>query len=377
MPNIQVGQASLPVCPKAAQADFCGSEFIRPRQMSARRYNEAKFEGYENFRETRTMRRIGVIAVIGALGLLMGRGLSAEEEKLTVKRLPENPIITPQTDPSIGTNINGPSLIRVPNWVQKPLGRYYLYFADHKGKYIRLAYADKPQGPYKVYQPGTLQLAQSYFTDHIASPEALVDEEHHQIRLYYHGLTPEEKVQHTRVAVSTDGLHFTATKAPVGNGSAYWRLFHYKGWWYALAMPGKLYRSKDGLTPFEPGPALFPATPTQVHNAVLLRGDTLHVFYTRSGDTPERILTSRVPLGDDWQQWKPTPPQECLAPETKWEGSDLPLTAGRIGAADTPIRALRDPAIFQEDGKTYLLYAVAGESGIAIAEIQIPSGSPH
>ena len=30
---------------------------------------------------------------------------------------------------------------------------------------------------------------------------------------------------------------------------------------------------------------------------------------------------------------------------------------------------LRDPAIFEEDGRVYLLYAVAGESGIAIAEL--------
>ena len=134
----------------------------------------------------------------------------------TAKRLPGNPIITPQTDASIGTNINGPSLIRVPKWVQNPLGHYYLYFADHKGKYIRLAYADTLSGPWKVYKPGTLQLAQSYFTDHIASPDVVVDNEHQQIRMYYHGLTPGEKGQHTRVAVSQDGIHFTATKEPVG-----------------------------------------------------------------------------------------------------------------------------------------------------------------
>ena len=34
------------------------------------------------------------------------------------------------------------------------------------------------------------------------------------------------------------------------------------------------------------------------------------------------------------------------------------------------IRALRDPAIFKDGQKTYLLYAVAGESGIGIAEIE-------
>src|SRR5262249_45238366 len=139
-------------------------------------------------------------------------------------------------------------------------------------------------------------------TDHIASPEVVVENELKQIRLYYHGLTPEEGSQHTRVAVSGDGLHFTATREPVGRGSAYWRLFRYEGWWYALAMPGRLYRSRDGLTPFEAGPQLFPSRPTQVHNAVLLQDGTLSVFYTRGGDTPERILFSQVKLGPDWRQ---------------------------------------------------------------------------
>ena len=39
-----------------------------------------------------------------------------------------------------GESINGPTLIRVPDWVKNPLGRYYLYFAHHAGKYLRLAY---------------------------------------------------------------------------------------------------------------------------------------------------------------------------------------------------------------------------------------------
>jgi hypothetical protein len=254
--------------------------------------------------------------------------------------------------------------------VQKPLGAYYLYFADHNGKYIRLAYADKLQGPWKIYKPGTLLLSQSYFTNHIASPDVIVDNDSQQIRLYYHGLTPEEGAQHTRVAISSDGLSFTANRDPVGRGTAYWRLFKYNGWWYALAMPGKLFRSRDGVTVFETGPQLFPTSPSQVHNAVLLNGDVLDVYYTRGGDTPERILFSRVKLGADWIKWKPSPPQEFLAPETPWEGANLPLVGGRIGALDGPEHALRDPAIYCEAGKTYLLYAIAGESGIAIAEIQ-------
>ena len=61
-------------------------------------------------------------------------------------RLPQNPILTPASSNTIGTNINGPSLIRVPVWVNKPLGRYYLYFAHHAGKFIRLAYANQISG---------------------------------------------------------------------------------------------------------------------------------------------------------------------------------------------------------------------------------------
>jgi hypothetical protein len=52
-----------------------------------------------------------------------------------------------------------------------------------------------------------------------------------------------------------------------------------------------------------------------------------------------------------------------------YEGGMLPLTASRGGLVNVPVRQLRDPAIFREDGRTYLLYSVAGEHGIAIAEL--------
>ena len=54
-------------------------------------------------------------------------------------------------------------MIRAPDWIEGPLGNYYLYFADHKGRYIRLAYADKLLGPWRIYPPGSLQLEQSCF----------------------------------------------------------------------------------------------------------------------------------------------------------------------------------------------------------------------
>ena len=82
---------------------------------------------------------------------------------MRVQRLVDRPIISPDLHPSIGVNIQGPSAIRVPDWVENRLGAYYLYFADHKGRYIRLAYADHLAGPWAIHPPGSLQLEQSCF----------------------------------------------------------------------------------------------------------------------------------------------------------------------------------------------------------------------
>jgi hypothetical protein len=64
----------------------------------------------------------------------MTRRLAREEPELRVQRLLDHPIISPNLHPSIGLNIQGPSLIRAPDWMADRLGEYYLYFADHKGR---------------------------------------------------------------------------------------------------------------------------------------------------------------------------------------------------------------------------------------------------
>src|SRR5262245_12245267 len=109
---------------------------------------------------TMSFRLCRFVAACGVL-FLTGLSLAADSPKLKAIRLPDNPIIKPDMLPGKdGGNINGPSLVKVPAWLPKPLGKYYLYFADHRGKYIRLAYADKPEGPYKVHEPGTLKLGE-------------------------------------------------------------------------------------------------------------------------------------------------------------------------------------------------------------------------
>jgi hypothetical protein len=317
-----------------------------------------------------------------------------------VVRLPGNPVIRPGMDGRMGANIQGPSVIRVPDWVPGALGRFYMYFADHKGDYIRLAVADAPEGPWRVHGPGSLALPDSGFPTtppvvpadarsgdvlpgrappgtpgipdpmedatipHIASPDVHVDEANRRIVMYFHGLAGF-RTQRSRVAVSADGIAFRAL--PDLLGPSYFRVFRHGGWTYALAMPGIMFRSKDGLTGFERGPTLFPAT--QRHTALRLRGDVLEVFWTRVGDVPESILLSTIDLSGDWMSWRAVGEDVLLRPEADWEGAGLPLAPSWRGAINLPANQLRDPCILEEAGRVFLYYAVQGEAGIGVAEL--------
>lgn len=302
---------------------------------------------------------------------------------MKVRRITTHPIITQQMHASLGNNIDGPSLIRVPDWVPNALGRYYLYFAHHNGTHIRLAYADCVEGPWKIHVPGVLPLEQSTCTEHIASPDVHVDEERREILMYFHGVAfPRGQTdgheqqfgaasrwvgnQRTKLAVSADGLYFEANPAPLA--ASYLRAFRWDGWTYGLAMPGVFYRSRNGRDGFELGPILFDASFR--HCAVRVDGHTLHVFFTRAGDCPESILHATVDLRGDWRTWRASEAQAVLAPECDWEGGALPLQPSARGPVFEPVRALRDPALFLDDGRLYLLYAAAGEQAIGIASIE-------
>jgi hypothetical protein len=324
-------------------------------------------------------------------------------EQIKVKRLQDGPIIFPELNDTLGDNIQGPSLIRVPDWIENPLGNYYLYFADHKGSYIRLAYADQLTGPWKIYEPGTLQLSQTGLPQqplhvsllqkilakakmklmgidandfphdilkeltmpHIASPDVHVDSENNRIVMYFHGLK-EFANQVTRVAISHDGITFTPRAEDLGK--TYMRAFEHEGITYALAMPGQFYRSQDGLSNFEKGPLLF--NKDMRHAGLLKRGNVLFVFWTQVGHAPERVLLTRIDISKPWSEWGGSEPVEILRPEFDWEGSGTPVEPSKRSVAYGKVNQLRDPYIFEEEGKVYLLYVVAGESGIAIAQLE-------
>jgi len=281
------------------------------------------------------------------------------------ERSENNPIIHPEMvglEGIIGKNINGPSVIKVPNWVENPLGKYYMYFAHHHGKYIRMAYADDPTGPWVVYKPGVLHLDKTSAVGHIASPDVIIDDETKAIRMYFHGPTPNKGGQKTFFSTSKDGLKFTASDAILG--PSYFRVFKFEGYHYAL-VSGTFYRSLNGISPFEKGVEILPKIR---HSAVAVAEDNLVIFYSQKGDAPERILKTVISLKGTWNDWKINIPEEVLKPERAYEGAELPIQKSVNGYAKTRLHELRDPAILIDDNEVYLYYSVAGESGIGVAK---------
>lgn len=274
--------------------------------------------------------------------------------EIKVRRFKSNPIIYPDLDPSIGSNIAGPSLIRVPSWSVNPLGKYYLYFAGHKGKFIRLAYTNQLEGPWEIYKKGSLHIEESHFpteppeekirsdirdenVPHIASPDVHVNEYTKEFRMYFHGLESKGR-QLTRYALSTDGIHFKTN--PEVLIPPYLRVFYFNGFYYGMCMPGMFYRSLNSLHHFERGPRIFPVT--MRHSALRISDKTLQVFWTNVGDSPERILLSCINLAEDWSSWKPSAPIEVMRPVKDWEGGNFDTIPSERGPIYDKVCQLRN-----------------------------------
>ena len=314
---------------------------------------------------------------------------------IRIQRSEHNPIVHPDMDDRILGNINGPSLMRVPEWIENPLGRYYLYFAHHQGQFIRLAYAHDFLGPYTVYSPGVLDIDETLFTRHIASPDAHIDHDAQKIRIFYHGNgftgpKPEDIGQNTCYAESSDGLNFVMDGVCLG--ISYMRIFQWDGWYYGFGGGGDryLWRTQNHRELFERGPQLTiegedytrisSITPENKkepdysiyrmrHPALHLRGHELDIYYSNVGDTPERIKRTTVDLRKDWTKWVGSPPQEILGTETDYEGLDLPIEPSSGGSSHVRVHQVRDPYLYTENDRTYLVYSVAGESGLSIVEL--------
>ena len=294
-----------------------------------------------------------------------------ERAKLRVQRLEGNPIIHPHLFKcDDGANINGPSLIRTPDWLPGRLGNYYLYFGHHHGQYIRLAFADQLTGPWTIYEPGTLHLSQvKTFCGHIASPDVHVNEARREITMFFHGPLSGGNRQRSLMARSKDGVSFQSVDRVIA--PAYLRGIPWGSQWIGVSHGGRLHLSPDE-TDFIPVDSVSVGGDGEHirHAALQIQGSALHIYYTCKGHAPERILRCSVALSADTDKWRIIGREEILQPETPWEGALLPLRPSKAGIARHPENALRDPAIFEENDETFLLYSVAGESGIAIVRME-------
>jgi hypothetical protein len=341
--------------------------------------------------------------LVAALLSACGAVITVGGAQIRATRFTENPLITLSTSPSIGDNANGPTVIRVPGWVERPLGRYYMYFAHHSGMFIRLAYADSLRGPWTIHEAGVLKVENTAFYrpqpdpvdsppgayTHIASPEVYIDESRRRIVLWTHGMWtngerwPEQRAeaaawlrqrgyaQFTQAAESSDGLSFAAR--PSITRQSYLRVFRHQGVFYGMARLGQLLKAgADPLESFELGESPFRDTPYAGrirHVALLEEGGVLHVYFSAIGDAPESILHTTIPLAGDWRAWRIGEVSEVLTPQAPYECLNLPNEKSAVGEIDRPARQLRDPAVFREGGRTYLFYTFCGEQGIAGAEL--------
>jgi len=322
---------------------------------------------------------------------------------IVATRFRENPLITLRSSPIIGDNANGPTVIRVPSWVARPLGRYYMYFAHHSGSFIRLAYADSLRGPWTVHDGAVLPVDRTAFFrpqpdpvnsppgvyTHLASPEIYIDEARQRLILWVHGMWtegqrwPEDRAdaarwvqargyaQFTQAAESTDGLSFRTH--PAITKQSYLRVFRHQGTLYGMARLGQMLRASDPLEVFEPGASPFAGSPYAGrvrHVALLPDGGTLHVFFSAIGDAPEEILHTTIALEGDWRQWRIGAVDKVLHPEAPYECTELPTVRSEVGEIDRPARQLRDPAVIRDGGTAYLFYTFCGEQGIAGAEVR-------
>jgi len=356
----------------------------------------------------------------------------AAAQNYQVERLCGGPIVTAEhfravgAPESEGANLNGPTMVRLPGWLEPsrradPAARYYLYFAHHKGDYIRLAWAAEPCGPWRLFRTGPDVAAGAHgvldlgaadeleigngleIFDHVASPEIVVDDDNHRFVMYFHGRVRYQGKafvrQHTFVAVSADGLDFNGAIEPVMLGNSYFRVFNVRDSLYAISNSATLYRAPaaadpwtppagfdfstelwtqraDALIPMETNPLGGPILPR--HSWVHPMGDRLEVFLTRVGDVPERIVVVEVDARDpDFRSWRQVAPaHELLRAELPWEGSGITPEPSSYDWAPEPVNQLRDPYVFEQDGELYLLYSGAGEQAIGIAKLsRIPSSS--
>lgn len=354
----------------------------------------------------------------------------------------EEPLITAQMFKdanaleSDGQSINSPMVIRLPKWLAKkdrvsPKAKYYMYFAHHGGKYIRMAWAENIEGPWTLHnvsqdtdldKKGVLSLytktedgydsqmrisPQIVTKGHIASGYVVLDHKTKKFILYFHGgqiFVEDDKKklfpQRTFAVLSDDGVNFTEPIQPAVLGESYFVPFEHRGRWYAFGNTGELHSAPTEGSMWIAPEGSDPREDLWQHRRCLLDelfekyskennisvdppmmarhvglhivGDKMYVLCSAKSDAPERLYLTTFDISDeDCDKWTATDLKIVMTAKTDWEGGNLEPKLSENGKAKTTLNDLRDPFIFEDtDGKLYLFYSGGGEQAIGVASIE-------
>lgn len=245
-------------------------------------------------------------------------------------------------------NVNGPSMI-------KRNGIYTLYYANHRGKSIRVMTGQSIDNMDIDSDP--IMLEDTVCNTHIASPHAVVAGDVNI--LYFHGDCDDG--QHTFHAIlDSNNTLLEVTDSPEAH---FYLKTHGQ---YAIAKKGNecgiIYQASGyGWNP------IFELIPNMRHADIKIDGDVMTIFYTRVGDEPEHIRVAVLNMITE----EIINDYELLRPMEQWEGVDLPVQPSKFGASWSRVNQLRDPAFFEDDdGTNYLFYSYAGESGIGYVKLK-------
>lgn len=113
-----------------------------------------------------------------------------------------------------------PSVIDASFAFANPLAKYYMYYAAHDAPGgISLAYSNALNGPWTEYANNPIisnNWSPYYSVSHVSSPHAMWVSEVGQLYLYFHGENTT-----TRVANTTDGIHFNYDKIIIETSGTY------------------------------------------------------------------------------------------------------------------------------------------------------------
>jgi len=277
-------------------------------------------------------------------------GLRPERPRaVSAVRLTQNPLITVHSSPSLGDNVNGPSIIRVPSWISAPARPLLHLLRPPQGPVHSPCLCRRESlGPWTIYEPGVVPVGDTAFfrpqagsawrrcrsvlhargvTGDLRGPDAqtagAVD-----ARMVDRGAAAGRRTlparrawgagraatasSHSR-AKSSDGLHFQVTRAD-HQGQLSPRVFRSTAISTAWPASASLLRSKDPLgrvrrrsESVRGRPVRRSRPPRRGRPAAAARCMS---FSRASATRPRRVMLSTINLTGDWTTWKASAPVE-------------------------------------------------------------------